>query len=106
MKLVYIAGPYRGSTDRATYKNIQHARKYAEKYWKAGYAVFCPHLNTAFFSGLVPEEHFIKGGIEILKRCDIIVMISGWRNSVGSINEHQFAIDNNISIKIDEEDIE
>jgi len=105
LKIVYIAGPYRGKTDDEVYENIQQARRYTKKYLQQGYAVFCPHLNTAFFSGVVHEDHFIQMGLEILSRCDILVLIPGWIASGGSQTERRFAFANNIEIIEDKENL-
>ena len=71
--------------------NIRHAESYAKEYIKQGYAVICPHKNTAHFEGLVPYRDFIAADIEILSRCDAIVMIPGWKNSTGAKIEFLFA---------------
>jgi len=87
MKLVYVAGPYRGDIDA----NIEHAREAAQRLWSLGYAVVCPHLNTAHFDGLIPDEEFLAGDLEILKRCDAIYMLHNWHKSVGSCEEYRLA---------------
>ena len=91
MKLVYIAGPYRSTTIYGTLQNIRRAEEVALKYWKMGYAVICPHMNTRLFDGAAPDSVWLEGDLEILSRCDIIVMISGWKKSTGSINELKHA---------------
>jgi len=93
MKLAFISGPYRPSNGKMVLENIRHAEKYAIKYWQLGYAVFCPHLNTAFFDGLAPDHVWLDGDIEILKRCDVIVMIPGFDKSSGSVEELRIARD-------------
>jgi len=104
MKLVYIAGPYRGKTISDVIQNIRNAEKIAIKYWKMGYAVICPHKNTALFDGLCEDKVWMGGDIEILKRCDIIVLLSTWKNSTGTIAEYEESKKNNIEIIFDEEE--
>ena len=87
MKLVYVAGPYRADTDDEVYENIQRARQRAKRHWQKGHAVFCPHLNTAFFSGVVPEEQFVKAGLLFLSKCDIVALPPNWELSRGTIEE-------------------
>lgn len=84
MKIAFISGPYKPINGRTVLENIRHAEKYAIKYWRLGYAVICPHLNTAHFDGLCKDDVWLKGDIEILKRCDVIVMIPGWEKSNGA----------------------
>lgn len=84
MKVAYISGPYRAPSIDGTYNNIHNARRIAREYWLKGYAVICPHMNTAMMDGRDTDEMFLDGDIEILKRCDAIVMIEGWENSIGA----------------------
>jgi len=98
MILVYIAGPYRSDTINGVVKNIQVAREHAEKLWKAGYAVLCPHLNTALFDGVMDDQTFLNGTMEMLKRCDAIYLLPKWSLSVGSVKEYEYAKENGIKI--------
>ncbi len=73
-KLVYIAGPYsNGGSTRE--ENVALARKVAREYWCKGYAVICPHLNTHDFDDEISYEDILAGDLEIVRRCDIIVML-------------------------------
>ena len=98
MKVAYIAGPYRGKTHYEVEQNIRAAEAVAIKYWQLGYAVICPHKNTAHFDGLAPDEVWLKGDLEILKRCDLIVMVPGWERSSGAIAEKELAEDCGIEV--------
>jgi len=102
MKLAFISGPYRSSNGKTILENVRHAEKYAIKYWRLGYAVICPHLNTAFFDGLAPDNIWLQGDLEILKRCDVIVMIPGWEKSSGSKQEYHLALNYGLEIIIEE----
>ena len=51
MKLVYIAGPFRGSSAWDIEENIRVAERAALEVWKMGAAALCPHTNTRFFQG-------------------------------------------------------
>jgi len=48
--------------------------------------------------GVVPDEVFLAGDIEILKRCDLVVMVPGWENSSGAKEERNVAIEHNIPV--------
>jgi len=91
MKLAFISGPYRADTPAGIVKNIRSAETVAIKYWRLGYAVICPHKNTALFDGLLPDTAWLKGDLEILSRCDTIVMAPGWPDSSGALEELRFA---------------
>lgn len=87
-KVIYISGKYRSHLGmNGVHENIQLARKYAIKYWKLGFAVICPHMNTAFLDGVDTDLMFLDGDIEILRRCDTIVMIPNWEDSGGAMAE-------------------
>lgn len=101
MKVVYIAMPYRSDTSRGIVENIRKAESIAIKYWQLGYAVICPHLNTALFDGILPEDVWLKGYISILAKCDVCIMGQGWEKSQGATAEHKYALSNNIKIIYD-----
>lgn len=84
MKVVYIAGKYRGPNAWAIEMNIRAAAQVAAKVWEAGHAAICPHLNTAHMDGLTSDEVFLAGTLEMLRRCDAVLCVSNWRDSVGA----------------------
>lgn len=88
MKIVFISGPYRAKTKDGIQKNIDAAAKVAKKYWKEGYAVICPHMNSAHFSGVAPETQFLDACIEFIRHSDLVVMMKDWSNSEGARKEH------------------
>ena len=92
MKVAFISGPYRAPTVMGIRENIRRAEAYALAYWKAGYAVICPHKNTALFDGEAPDQVWLDGDIELLKRCDVCVCIPGWNRSEGSKEERRKAL--------------
>jgi hypothetical protein len=91
LKIAYTAGPYRAPTPRGIVENIRKAEAVALKYWLKGYAVICPHKNTALFDGAAPDSVWLEGDLKILARCDVIVMVPGWRESKGAIAELSYA---------------
>jgi hypothetical protein len=93
MKIVFISGKYRGKDYQEIEANIQLAKQAAIELWKQGYAVICPHLNTAHFDGFCPDEVWLEGDIEIMKRCDAVYFLNNWGQSQGSIKEHKIATD-------------
>lgn len=98
MKVAYIAGPYRAGTPLDILKNIQRAGDVALKYWKAGYAVICPHKNTSLFDGQADDSVWLEGDLELLRRSDLVVMMAGWHDSAGARREHDLAKELGIEI--------
>ena len=90
-QVAYISGAYRSETLYGVVGNIRHAEKYAIEFWKRGYAVICPHKNTALLDGTCDDSVWLRGDLELLARSDVIVMIPGWENSEGAKIELEFA---------------
>ena len=98
MKVIYVAGKYRSKTEWGLEENIRRAEAAAVKLWQQGYAVLCPHKNTAHFGGACPDETWLEGDIEILKRCDAIYMLKGWEDSLGACEELRIALEHNLEV--------
>lgn len=86
MKIAYISGPYSASLPVKLY-NIWLARSYAKKYWKLGYAVICPHSNSALFDKVLPHDTFIRADKALVRASDLIVLIGDWVSSKGAVDE-------------------
>ena len=93
MKIVYVIGRYRATTEHGVVENIRAAEAVAIEVWKAGAAALCPHKNTALLGGVVPDESFLAGDIEMLRRCDAAICVPGWETSAGSIGEMKVCAD-------------
>mgnify|MGYP001059931479 CR=1 FL=1 len=88
MKLAYTAGPYRGAGEWEVWQNIQRASEVAHELWAMGYAVICPHRNTMMFgSATIPDDVWLVGDLELLRRSDVVVMLPGWERSEGARGE-------------------
>jgi hypothetical protein len=98
MKLIYIAGPFRGPSSWDIQKNVMSAMEQAWRVWALGHAAVCPHANTMFFQGSLADDIWLKGDLEIISRCDAMLMAPHWEGSVGSQVEHNFAITKNIPV--------
>ncbi len=101
MKLIYIAGPYTGATPHDVDRNIINAREMAHEAMKKGWFPITPHMNTAGFERVAPEitEKFIVDGyLEILSRCDAVLMCPNWERSGGSVKEYHYAKEKGINV--------
>ena len=83
-EVAYIAGPYRAPTPAGIWANIMKARDVALDLWRMGIPAICPHTNTMLFDGARPDEDWLAGDLEILRRCDLVVLVPGWRESAGA----------------------
>jgi hypothetical protein len=92
MKVGYIAGPFRGPSAWAVAENVRKAERVALDVWRAGAAAICPHTNTAHFDGAAPDDVWLRGDLEMLKRCDFVVMVEGWEGSMGARAERLTAL--------------
>jgi len=77
---------------------IEAARAIAVQLWCLGFAVICPHLNTAFLDGACPDDVWLAGDLVMLRRCDLVVMVPGWERSVGATAERDEALSRNIPV--------
>jgi nucleoside 2-deoxyribosyltransferase len=109
MKLVYLAGPYRSTSIYGVMQNIREAEDIAVEIWNLGVAVICPHKNSAFLDGAVDEPQdenmmvtgdsiFFKGDLEMVKRCDALVLMPKWYQSQGTRQENTFAVLNGVPV--------
>lgn len=94
--VLYLAGPF-GNPDpiHGIQRNILTASEIALEAWGKGWAVICPHKNTADFQFAtgIPDETWTEGYLSILLRCDVVLMLPGWERSPGSVKERHFAIE-------------
>ena len=102
IKIIYVAGRYRASSWNGVWDNIMHSRTEARKLWLDGWAVISPHANTIFMDGDDTDGVFLKGDLEILRRCDAIYMLKGWDTSIGATAELVLAQDLGLEVHYEE----
>jgi nucleoside 2-deoxyribosyltransferase len=98
MKVVYVAGPYRGRSAWEIEQNIRKAEELALEVWRSGAAAICPHANTRYFQGAAPDAVWLDGDLEILARCDAVILVDGWGMSEGTTAEIRFAKETGIPV--------
>lgn len=91
MKVVYVAGPFRGPNAWEIEQNIRRAEQLSLEVWRLGAAALCPHTNTRFFQGAADDAVWLDGDLAMLAKCDAILMTPDWRKSSGATAEHDFA---------------
>ena len=91
MLVVYIAGPFTGPTAWDIEQNVRRAEEAGFVVATLGAMPLIPHANTRYFHGQQSAEFWYEGTLELLRRCDGILMVKGWMGSKGSMTEHAYA---------------
>jgi hypothetical protein len=113
LKLVYIAGPYRSASQFVpgeqdafgVLQNVMRAMATSLEVWRAGAVGVCPHGNTFCFQGAANDSVWLDGDIELMKRCDAVLMTPDWDRSSGARKERDIAIEEGIPVCYDIEEL-
>ena len=98
MKVVYLAGPFRGATPWDIESNVRKIEAIGLEVAKMGGTPLMPHTQYRFFQDSLPDEFWIEATKELLRRCDCIVMCPGWQDSTGSRGEHALAVERGMPV--------
>lgn len=99
--VVYVAGPYRHRSNWKIAQNIRRAETLCLEVWAAGMVALSPHLNTEHFQYELPDEVWLEGDLELLRRCDVMLLVPGWEKSSGTRAEIKFANERGIPVFYD-----
>lgn len=89
--LVYVAGPYSATTVKGRSKNIKAAWKVGCQVATLGVYPVVPHMNTAHMDKLQDWQWWIDATLELMLRCNAVLMIEGWEASKGARGEEAMA---------------
>lgn len=91
--VVYVAGPYRAHTRERVELNIAAAKHVGALAIAKGWMPLIPHANTAGFEHLTQadDDFFLRGTLELMRRCDAVVLCPGWVASIGTRKEIEIA---------------
>lgn len=99
MKVIYVAGKFTGPTAREIAQNIRRAEECGIAVaQQLGAMPLIPHANTAHFHGTMTAGFWYDGTLELLRRCDEIVMLPGWQDSKGAREEYALAKERNLAV--------
>jgi hypothetical protein len=102
--LCYIAGPFRAPTQWLIALNVRIAEWHAFELCKLGYFPVVPHKNTENFHGALPDEFFLDGYLELMKRCDAVFLLPRHAESEGTKAELALARELNMPVLVNMEE--
>ena len=102
MKRIYVAGPYSGNNVLDVLKNIGRGEEMCADLFILGFAPYCPWHNKSFvmthFNNDFDVLNFYECCIAWLKVSDVMLVLSGWESSKGTLEEIKLAEDLKIPI--------
>lgn len=90
IKCVYVAGKYTG-TCHERHANINAAWRFGCEVARVGAMPVIPQANTAHMDDLQSVEWWYESTMELMRRCDAVLMIPGWMASKGACKERDEA---------------
>ena len=84
MRLVFIAGPYRGASAWEIEQNVRRAEALALEVWRLGAVAVCPHAMTRYYQDALPDDVWLRGMLELLGACHAVLLVPGWAESSGT----------------------
>ncbi len=91
MILVYVAGPYTADTACQRAENIRAAQFVGAQIIAADVYPIVPHEMGQMFADHQPPEYWYRATLELMLRCDVVVLTPRWRDSKGARIEHDRA---------------
>lgn len=93
MKAIYVAGPFTAPTPWLIENNVRRAEELSLRVCALGNIVaLCPHTMYRFFHGMETAEYWYAATLELLRRCDGIILLNGWGQSTGAVGEREEAV--------------
>jgi hypothetical protein len=81
---VYVAGPYRATTQWGVEQNIRVAETAAMQIARFGAVPVIPHSMYRYFDGTICDDYWLAATCSLLKRCDALYLLPNWENSEGT----------------------
>lgn len=101
---VYVAGAYNADNAPLMFNNMRKGMRICAELLKMGIIPFCPWLDFHFalvgdgFENTLTLEDFYEYSIAWELCCDYLLLVPGWENSAGTLNEIRIAEENNIPV--------
>jgi hypothetical protein len=87
MKVIYIAGKFRGPTAWDVEQNIREAELLGLEVARIGASPLIPHTNTRYFNGTLTEQFWLDATLALLRKCDAVLTVWNWQDSEGARGE-------------------
>jgi len=87
IKLIYVAGPYRARLPSEVEINIHNAWRLGVEVAKLGAMPVIPHANSAHMDGLQSDDFWLEATLELMRRCDAVILTPNWERSFGARGE-------------------
>ena len=87
MRTVYVAGPFRADSAWDIEFNIRSAEAIGLQVARLGGVPVVPHAMYRFYTGALPDQFWLDATLEVLRRCDAILLCPRWEKSFGSRGE-------------------
>jgi len=88
----YLSGPMSGETALIRNRNRFQALEVSHQLWEAEVLHYCPHANSPQIGATdVGYESWMCMDLEVLRRCDWILMTGDWASSEGCRREFNVA---------------
>lgn len=87
MKVIYIAGPFRAANAWLVAENVHRAEQAAHEVVKLGAMPLTPHSIGARMDGTATAQFWISGTLELMRRCDAVLVLPGYKDSEGTRGE-------------------
>jgi hypothetical protein len=91
VKLVYIAGKFRGANAWEIACNVHEAEAAALRVAELGGMPVVPHSLGQHMAGTLNEDFWLAGTMLLLSRCDGILLLPSWGLSHGARAESDYA---------------
>lgn len=96
MKLIYVAGKFRGANAWEIAGHVHAAESAAMQIAELGGMPVVPHSLGQRMAGTLNEDFWLAGTLKLLSRCDGILLLPNWLESAGARAESAFAEKNGI----------
>jgi nucleoside 2-deoxyribosyltransferase len=83
-KLIYLAGPFTATDSWGIEMNIRAVEEVMDWLLHRSSLSICTHSFGRMWRGREYESKMIELGVELVRRCDAVLLVGEWRRSAGT----------------------